>query len=201
MVVADLMAGDGWYTEILARTVGPGGSVYAQNNSISGSRYGPRLEERLKRGQLLNVLRVDTELDQVTFARPLDAAIMVLFYHDTVWMQVDRQQMNERIFQALKPGGCLLIIDHSALAPDGHSDTKSLHRIGEQVVTRELREAGFVLEATSSLLRNEEDPRTGSAFSPRIRGRTDRFVLLFRRPPAQGAAPAVGWEPGKSPRP
>ncbi len=81
-----------------------------------------------------------------------------------------------------RPGGTVVIIDHSAQAGSGLRDVSTLHRIDEEQVKREMAAAGFVLEAQSDALRNPADPRTANVFDPAIRGRTDQFMLRFRKP-------------------
>ena len=77
------------------------------------------------------------------------------------------------------------VIDHSARAGTGTADTKTLHRIEESVLVREIEKAGFVLEATADFMRNPADARDWNA-SPVAagdrRGTADRFVLKFRKP-------------------
>lgn len=186
MTVADLMTGRGYYAEILAHLVGPQGLVYAQNNRFVVDKYADQpLRERLSRPGMERVVRIDTELDTMELPpASLDAALMVLFYHDTVWMDVDREAMNARIYAAIKPGGVFGVIDHRAAAGHGVDDVKTLHRIEQDPVVREILEAGFVLEATSDLLAHPEDDHTANVFDDSIRGRTDRFVLRFRKPTA-----------------
>lgn len=181
--VADLMAGDGYYTEILARAVLPAGRVYAQNNGISASRYGEKLAARLARPGLENVVRLDRELEDPGLpSGALDAVLMFLFYHDTYWMKVDRAAMLRRIHDALVPGGVFCVSDHHAAPGAGTRDVKTLHRVELDVVKREILAAGFVLEASGDRLRNPADDRTRSVFDEAIRGRTDRFLLRFRKP-------------------
>jgi predicted methyltransferase len=180
MVVADLMAGAGWYTEVLARAVGSAGRVLAQNSALSDSRYGSSLRERVVQPELRNVeLRVE-ELGELRLQpASLDAVFLVQFYHDTYWMGVDRDAMNRAVFDALKPGGVFLVIDHSAEPGSGDRDVETLHRVDEALVGSEIRAAGFTLDAESDLLRNEADERDRKVFAGPIRGRTDRFVLKF----------------------
>jgi predicted methyltransferase len=45
-----------------------------------------------------------------------------------------------------------------------------------------LRAAGFDLEAESDVLRSPADDLTRDVFDEAVRGRTDRFVMRFRRP-------------------
>ncbi len=185
MQIADLMAGGGWYTEVLARAVGPKGRVYSHNNAISKQRYGSLLRQRLRNSALSNVYPVSLELDQLEFpASSLDAAFLVQFYHDTYWMGVNRAAMNRAVFSSLKPGGVFLIIDHSAKADSGPRDVETLHRVDEEIVEKELLSAGFELVRKSDLLRNNRDNRSESVFDDSIRGKTDRFLLVFKRPAA-----------------
>ncbi|MCA9607175.1 MAG: class I SAM-dependent methyltransferase [Myxococcales bacterium] len=186
--VADLFAGTGYTTELLARAVGPEGQVFAQNNAFVMDRFarGP-IGERLARPALSNVVLVEREMDAPIppDAQGLDAVIFILAYHDTIWMQTDRAAMNRAIFEALRPGGVYGIVDHSAEPGSGVRDVQSLHRIEESVVIDEITAAGFRLDARASTLREPEDARDWNA-SPRAaaerRGHSDRFVLRFVRP-------------------
>jgi len=184
MEVADLMAGRGYYSEILARAVGPQGKVYVQNNAFVVHRFaGEALQARLGRPGLEAAVRWDRELESLGFEPgSLDAALIVLFYHDTYWQGVDRAAMNRGIFAALKPGGVFGVIDHHAQPGSGARDVQTLHRVDAELVKQEVLAAGFELEAESELLRHPEDPRTASVFDAALRGKTDRFVYRFRKP-------------------
>lgn len=188
--VAELMVGAGYTAELLARVVGAKGKVYAQNNRYVLERFaqGP-WSERLDKPVMSHVQRVDRELDDPlpAEARGLDLVLCVLFYHDTVWMGADRAAMNRAVFEALRPGGVYGIVDHSASPGDGLAVAKSLHRIEEASVIREVQNAGFRLQSSASFLSNPDDTRDWDA-SPRAagerRGTSDRFVLAFVKPQA-----------------
>jgi predicted methyltransferase len=183
MRILDLIVGGGWYTEVLSRAVGSGGQVIAHNSPLTNERYGSQLLERLEGSRLPNVETVVQEVDALEFPpSSLDAVFLVQFYHDTYWMEVDRDAMNRAVFDALKPGGVYLVIDHSAEPGSGARDTESLHRVDEAMVREEVIAAGFRVEAESKVLRNAEDPRDGNVFKAPIRGRTDRFVFKFVKP-------------------
>lgn len=183
MHVVDLMAGSGWYTEILARIVGPDGLVYAQNNRISKLNYGGALAYRLKTANLPNIVRLDQELEKLELPHGLiDIVFLVQFYHDTYWMGVDRERMNLNIYQVLKPGGMYCVIDHRAKANTGSRYTQSLHRVDPEKVKAEILTAGFKLTKVSDLLHNPDDDHTKSVFDGDIRGRTDRFLFIFQKP-------------------
>ena len=113
------------------------------------------------------------------------AVLIVLFYHDTVWLETDRARMNAAVFAALKSGGVYGVIDHSTRPGAGTSETKTLHRIEQSVVVSEIEKAGFILEAAADFMRNPADSRDWNA-SPSAagerRGTADRYVLKFRKP-------------------
>lgn len=184
MKVAELMSGRGYYAELLSRVVGPQGLAYVQNNKFVLEKFAAApLAERLGRGGLGNVRRVDRELHDLGLpAGELDAVLMILFYHDTYWMGVDRKAMLAGVFAALRPGGVFGIVDHAAAAGAGTSAVKTLHRVERGVVQAEIEAAGFVLEASSDALAHPEDDHSVNVFDPAIRGKTDRFVLRFRKP-------------------
>jgi predicted methyltransferase len=134
-----------------------------------------------------NVVRVDREFvaPLPPEATQLDAVLNILFYHDTVWMEVDRAQMNAAVLAALKPGGIYGILDHSARAGDGVTAVKTLHRIEEDVVVQEVEAAGFRLVERSDAWRNPDDARDWNASPGQAgerRGTSDRFALKFVRP-------------------
>jgi predicted methyltransferase len=95
-------------------------------------------------------------------------------------MPVDRAKMNQKMFAALKPGGFLIIADHSAKAGDGTSVGKTLHRIEESALRREIEAAGFKLAAEGDFLRHPEDPRDAAVFRPAVP--VDEFVLKYQKP-------------------
>ncbi len=191
MRVAELGAGGGYTTELLARAVGPTGVVYAQNSRFILERFAAKpWGERLAKPVMAKVVRLDRDFDDPLppDVRNLDRVVVVLFYHDTVWMGVDRERMNQTIFRALKPGGLYVVIDHSARPGAGLGDVRSLHRIEEKSVRDEVESVGFRLARSSDFLRNPDDPRdwndSPTAAGDR-RGTSDRFALAFVKPAAK----------------
>jgi predicted methyltransferase len=188
MKVAEIAAGGGYTSELLARAVAPDGVVYGQNSKFILERFAEKpWSERLRKPVMKSVVRVDSEFSQPFPASvsELDLVLNVLFYHDTVWQGADRASMNQAVFRALRPGGLYVIVDHSGRAGSGTSETETLHRIEEQAVKDEVARAGFRLERSADFLRNPSDTRDWSA-SPRTagerRGTSDRFVLAFVKP-------------------
>ncbi|MBE7450631.1 MAG: class I SAM-dependent methyltransferase [Kofleriaceae bacterium] len=190
MKVAELTAGGGYTTELLARAVGPGGRVWGQNSTFVLERFAEKpWGERLARPVMQQVVRADRELDDPlpADATGLDLVLSNLVHHDFYWQGVDRAKMHAAILKALRPGGRYVLIDHSARAGAGATEVESLHRLEERTAQEEVVAAGFVLAGTSDFLRNPEDTLDWST-SPRTagerRGTSDRFVLVFEKPAA-----------------
>lgn len=183
--VAELAAGSGYYAGLLSRLVGPHGRVYAVDPAPIFEHF-PNAKnvfpQYLETDPLPNVEYLVSDLDRLAFPEPLDAVLMALYYHDTVWTGEDRAAMNRALYRALRPGGRLVIIDHQAVPGAGEQVTRELHRGFESMVRNELPAAGFRLIQAHQGLRNPDDPRDISVFEPSIRGKTDRFVLVFERP-------------------
>lgn len=184
MRVLDLSAGRGYNTELLARVVGATGTVYAQHSRHFAENKAVRaaFEERLKKPVMGKVVYLTREFEdpvppEVT---KLDLVTFNFNYHDTVWLGVDRARMNRAVFNALKPGGIYIIADHSGRPGTGTSETKSLHRIEESVVRREVQAAGFKLVAEGDFLRNPNDPRDVPVSKSQVPN--DEFVLKFMKP-------------------
>jgi predicted methyltransferase len=183
MKVLDVGAGRGYSAELLARAVAPNGVVYAQNSPyMLDNIIKDRFDERLKNPAMKNVVKVVRDFDDPVppEAKKLDLVTSLFFYHDTVWLGADRTKMNKAIFNALKPGGVYVIADHSAKPGAGAIETKTLHRIEESVVHKEVEAAGFRLVEQGNFLRNRNDPREESVFKSTIPN--DEFVLKFVRP-------------------
>ena len=172
MRVAEIGAGGGYTTELLVRTVGPEGRVYGHNSPVILERFAAKpWAARLAKPVMKDVVRFDRSFDDPfpPEVKQLDAVLIVLLYHDTVWMGADRAKMNRAVFDALAPGGVYGIVDHSAKPGTGVADVESLHRIDERAVISEVEAAGFKLESQGDFLRNPADPRDWSP-SPRVAG-------------------------------
>jgi predicted methyltransferase len=183
MRVLDMSAGRGYNSELLARAVGPKGRVYAQNSPQLATGAGKiAFDERMKTPAMANVISVVREFEDPVppEVRNLDLVTFNFNYHDTPWMGTDRARMNRAVFDALKSGGVFIIADHSGRAGTGVSESKSLHRIEESLVRKEVEAAGFKLIDTGDFLRNPDDPRTAPVFKNPTRN--DEFVLKFRKP-------------------
>jgi len=182
MKVLDMGAGAGYSTELLARSVGAQGSVYAQESAAVMERVKDKFDLRAQNQVMKNVVHLIRDYDDPIppDVSGLDMITFFFAYHDTTYMPVDRAKMNQKMFAALKPGGFLIIADHSAKAGDGTSVGKTLHRIEESALRREIEAAGFKLAAEGDFLRHPEDPRDAAVFRPAVP--VDEFVLKYQKP-------------------
>lgn len=183
--IVELAPGGGYDTALLSRVVGPSGKVYAVDCERL-FEYRPNLRESFAKfiaaDPRPNVEYSSQRFDALELPMNVDEIWMSMFYHDTVWLGVDRAAMNRSIFEHLKPGGVFLVIDHKALPGAGDAITGELHRIDPATVRKEVEAAGFVLAATSDALAHPDDPHTDSVFADQRRGHTDRFVWKFVKP-------------------
>ena len=188
MKVLDLFAGGGYYSEMLSYAVGPNGQVISHTNAVYESSTGEEAANRFKDNRLPNVRRVITEINNLGLEEAsLDVVLMVLVYHDIYftadyWPAVNRDNFFRQIRGSLKPGGVLVVIDHSAIADTGMSAAQNLHRIDEVFAKQDIESAGFVFEGASEVLRNPDDTRTLSVFDEAISKKTDRFIYRFIKP-------------------
>ena len=186
--VADFMMGGGYFTRILSPAVGEKGHVYAyQSAEFIGFRAAYGTDQTKVVADYANVTPLTAPVASAGLPDGLDLVLTVQNYHD---LHLNRfpagtaEAANKEIFKALKPGGIYLIVDHAA-APGTPTDeaANKLHRIDEAVVKQEVEAAGFKLVAEDDkLLGNPADPHDKLVFDPSIRGKTDQFILKFRKP-------------------
>jgi len=188
--VLEMFAGGGYYTEMIANVVGEDGKVVAHMNTtmvnFGGDEFTARhADNRLPNAEVLMAENNELVLDSDQF----DAITIVLNYHDLYWasdeygwVAFEVPKFLAEIYKGLKPGGTLGIVDHFAAAGSPHETGSTLHRIDREIVVSELEGAGFVLDGESDVLRNMNEDHSKGVFDPEIRGKTDRFVLRFKKP-------------------
>ena len=185
--VADFMMGGGYFTRVLAPAVGDKGHVYAyQSAEFVKFRAAYGTEQSGVVADYKNVTPLTAPLSAVGLPDGLDLVLTVQNYHDLhlkPFPADTAEAVNRQVFKALKPGGIYLIVDHAAAAGAPLETADKLHRIDEALVKKEVEAAGFKLVAEDNkLLANPADDHTINVFQPAIRGKTDQFVLKFRKP-------------------
>jgi predicted methyltransferase len=187
--VAELLPGGGYFTRIFSKAVGNAGHVYAlvpaprTDAPADTPDFAARVKAIAADPRYSNVSVVVEPFSELAVPAPVDLVWTSQNYHDLHnFPGLDLGVFNKMVFDDLKPGGIYLILDHSAEAGSGVRDTNTLHRIDRETVKREVAAAGFVFVGSSNLLRQPADGHTLKVFDPTIRGRTDQFILKFRKP-------------------
>jgi predicted methyltransferase len=186
--VIDLVPGGGYWTRTFARIVGPSGHVYGiwpapyageaatDVRNYSALAAGPAFTNISASTQPATTLSAPEKVNLVFTSQNYHD------YPDKFMGNIDPAVFDKLAFDALKPGGIFLIIDHAAAPGSGMRDTDTLHRIDPAIVKKQVEAAGFEFVGESKLLANPDDDRTKAVFDKSIRGRTDQFIYKFRKP-------------------
>lgn len=184
--VGDYVMGGGYVTRLLAAAVGPAGRVFAfQPTEFIAFKKQYGADQTAGDAAYANVDAVAGPFAAPAFPVPLDTIITVQNFHDLYLKSFPTgtgDKASAALFAALKPGGTLVVVDHSAADGTGTTLSDSLHRVDKAAVVATLTKAGFTLDAESDLYKHAEDPRTANVFDAAIRGKTDQFALRFRKP-------------------
>ena len=183
------MPGGGYFTRIISKAVGSSGHVYAlvpaprPDAAADAPDFSARIKAVAAEPGYSNVSVVVEPFAALKTPEPVDLVWTSQNYHDLHnFPGLDLGVFNQMVFEALKPGGIYLILDHSSVPGAGSSVTSTLHRIDPETVKQEVLAAGFQFVGSSDLLHRASDPRTAKVFDPAIRGQTDQFILKFRKP-------------------
>jgi ubiquinone/menaquinone biosynthesis C-methylase UbiE len=142
--VADVGAGSGYMTAKMARRVGPGGKVYA--NDIQPEMLA-LLRERLAKEKITNVEPVlGTADDPKLPASAIDLILMVDVYHEFQQPQIMLRRMRE----ALKPGGRLVLLEYRKEDPSIPIIYE--HKMSVAEAKLEVEAEGFKLATVSEVL-------------------------------------------------
>lgn len=187
--VADFMPGNAYFTRILSDVVGPTGRIYgfipSEQVANCPAKETAGTQAIAHDPGYANVTVLTDSAAHFHAPEKLDVIWTAQNYHDlhdSFMGPADVAALNKAFFNALKPGGVFLVIDHVAESGSGLRDTETLHRIDPIRLQREIEAAGFVLEAQSDVLRNGDDDHKRVVFDPVVRGKTDQVVFRFRRP-------------------
>ena len=187
--IAELLPGSGYFTRIFSKAVGSGGHVYAlvparaPDAPADTPDFAARVKAIAADPNYANVSVVVEPFSQLGVPAPVDLVWTSQNYHDLHNLPgLDAGIFNKMVFDDLKPGGIYLVLDHTAEAGSGSRDTKTLHRIDPEAVKKEVLAAGFVFVGSSNLLAQPADTHSLKVFDPVVRGKTDQFILKFRKP-------------------
>jgi predicted methyltransferase len=184
--VIDLIPGGGYWTRLFAGAVGASGHVYgvwpSEYVKVDDDEPGPY---KTLAAHYSNVTVLEQPAARLSAPEKVDLVFTAQNYHDypdKFMGPTDPAALNKAVYEALKPGGAYLIVDHVAAAGSGMRDTDTLHRIDPAIVKAQVEKAGFRFAGASTLLANPADDHSKKVFDKTIRGHTDQFVYLFRKP-------------------
>jgi predicted methyltransferase len=187
--VVDLLPGRGYFTRIFSAVVGPKGHVYAmppprRPNAPEGSPDPAAAVQAIAADpHYSNVSVIVASVTALKVPEPVDLVWTSRNYHDFHNIpNADVPAIDKMIFDALKPGGVFIVLDHAAEKGSGFRDTSTLHRVDPEAVKKEVEGAGFKFEGQSEILRNANDPHKEKVFEASVKGKTDQFILKFRKP-------------------
>jgi predicted methyltransferase len=187
--VAELLPGGGYFTRIFSKAVGSSGHVYAvvpaplADAPADVPDFAARVKAIAADPNYANVSVVVEPFSQLGVPAPVDLVWTSQNYHDLHnFPGLDVGIFNKMVFDDLKPGGIYLVLDHTAEPGSGGRDTRTLHRIDPKTVKKEVLAAGFIFVGSSDLLSRPGDSHTLKVFDPAVRGKTDQFILKFRKP-------------------
>jgi predicted methyltransferase len=187
--IAELLPGQGYFTRLFSLVVGPKGKVYAltrprpANAAADAPDPGAPIQALAKDPHYGNISVSTLDVKALAVPEPVDMVWTSQNYHDLHNIPgLDVVAFNKEVYNALKPGGVYIVLDHAAAPGSEAHDTSTLHRFDPEVVKREVTAAGFVLVGSSDVLKNPADDHTLKVFDPAIRGKTDQFILKFSKP-------------------
>lgn len=188
--VLDVFSGGGYYSELLSYVVGKNGRVVAHTNSAYANFVGDEAVIRYADGRLPNVEILLAENNELALPEnEFDVVMLVLAYHDIYyvapengWPKIDGPALLAELYKGMKPGAVLGVVDHAANSGAPRETGNTLHRIDPALARSEIESAGFVFEEATDILHNPDDDHSRNMADPLIRGKTDRFVMRFRKP-------------------
>lgn len=184
-VVVDMLPGGGYFTRVFAKAVGPNGKVIGAVAPQQDSAEKPAAVRAVAAETGYgNVSVLVGDFQTLTLPEKADLVWTAQNYHDLhlTRLNVDVAKVNKALFDSLKPGGLYVILDHAAPAGTPVDAANTVHRIDPAIVRKEVEAAGFVFVGETDVLRNPADDYSKNVFDAAVRGKTDQFVLKFRKP-------------------
>jgi predicted methyltransferase len=177
MKVLELVPGGGWYTKLLAPALRDNGQFYL---SLGTERLKKSLLTEKPFDKVKLVGSEGFEFKNLDFkVNDLDAVLTFRNYHN--FEETERISVNNAAFKALKPGGIYGVVDHTRRHMQKKNDENG-RRFDPVKAIKEIQQAGFVLVDYSNLHYKADDELRFEVGRKTVRGNSDRFTLLFKKP-------------------
>jgi predicted methyltransferase len=187
MKVIEFAPGNGWYTKILAPLLADKGELHLAYKEEWLTDLDPILSQKGFESTIKLPIELSWnnqafkyDLGKLSFGmNDADMILNIREYHN--FNLADKTKLNKEAFNALKPGGIYVIVDHTRR----HMavETRELARREDPVkVILEVQSAGFILEKSSDMFYRPDDELRYEVGRKTVTGNTDRFTLVFRKP-------------------
>ncbi len=187
MTVIEFGPGSGWYTEILGPVLQEHGRLLIAYKAS----WMEKLDELLSRSFMSAVEKHPIDISWNSEERRFDVgeisygvtdadlALNIREYHNL--NSEGAMVLNHATYEALEPGGYYCIIDHTRrhMEPANHENRR---RADPVQVIMEVQSAGFELVDATDLFFRADDELRYEVGRRSVKGNTDRFSLLFRKP-------------------
>ena len=186
--VIDVVPGGGYFTRVFSKTVGDKGKVYAlvpDEMTKMRATAADGVKKIAGEPGYGNIEVIGSSINDIKAPEKVDVVWTSQNYHDmhnTMFGPANMTAYNKSVFNALKSGGIYIVIDHAAAKGSGSRDTEALHRIDPETVKAEVTGVGFQLVGESTVLAHPADDHTGKVFDAGVSGKTDQFLLKFKKP-------------------
>lgn len=190
MTVADFMAANGYFSELLSYVVGADGHILLINNKAYDDFADNQWKDRIEKHHLANVEHRTVDTAKMNLKDDsLGAVFLIKVYHDLYWVddkngwhKINVGSVLDQLNKALKHGGVVLVEDHSTKPGAGNSVAGSLHRIDEEFAKKDFAAHGFTFVKSSDIFRRPDDKRDEISYKGPALGKTDRWLYLFKKP-------------------
>jgi ubiquinone/menaquinone biosynthesis C-methylase UbiE len=172
MAVADLGAGTGLFTRLMAEKVGPEGKVYAVDVSRDFLKHIAERSKELGQSQVKTI----EGSQHSTNLKP--GSVDLVFLCDVYHHLEDPGPVLDSIRKALRPGGSLVLIEFDRVEGKSKEFVLKHVRADKAQFFREIRQAGFALDPSQPKVKLAENFfarfRKGEGPPPSTQGKTDR---------------------------
>jgi predicted methyltransferase len=187
MRVLELMPGGGWYTRILAPVLAENGEFHV----AVGAAYVAENIAGTAGFENVNVVETSDNLHRPDGSRfyvmddfelGLSDLDMVLTFRNLHNFAAEaREMLNKQVFAALRSGGLYGAVDHTMRHMEAMNG-ENRRRLDPVLVIKEMLDIGFEFVGYSDLHFRADDELRYEVGRQSVRGNTDRFTMLFRKP-------------------
>lgn len=185
LTVLELVPGGGWYTRLLMPTLADEGKLYMALGTGRAAQMTdvPGFDE----AEILDVAGfgargANGRFDVEPFSLGVDDIDLALTFRNMHnFSESGRANINKAVFEGLKSGGHYGVVDHTQRhMQEGVAELR--RRMDPVLIIKEVEAAGFEFVDYTDLHAKPDDNLQYDVGRATVRGNSDRFTLLFRKP-------------------